>query len=181
MIIYWRKRAQQRAIIKRNQELIKLRDRVHNKTTSATREQIVKTKLKMEDPKYAKMFGDMKRDRQGDSGVTLENADFSTSVLDGKDKKSKKKKKGGKKSIAELKAELEAKKAAVLAAQSGEPMPVNSVGFTPVMVGQPYGEPVAMDAQPFGADGGLASEMPVESARSAITASLISAVAALMI
>lgn len=156
MIIYWRKRAQQRAIIKRNQELIKLRDRVHNKTTSATREQIVKTKLKMEDPKYAKMFGDMKRDRAGDSGVTLESADFSTSVLDGKDKKSKKKKKGGKKSIAELKAELEAKKAAVLAAQNGEPMTVNSVGFGP-MDGQPFGDAVPMDDQPFGGDDGFMS------------------------
>ncbi len=156
MIIYWRKRAQQRAIIKRNQELIKLRDRVHNKTTSATREQIVKTKLKMEDPKYAKMFGDMKRDRAGDSGVTLESADFSTSVLDGKDKKSKKKKKGGKKSIAELKAELEAKKAAVLAAQNGEPMTVNSVGFGPID-GQPFGDPMPMDGQPFGADDGFIS------------------------
>lgn len=117
MIVYWRKRAKQRAIIKRNQELIKMRDRIHNKTASATREQIVKTKLKMEDPKYAKMFNDMRKEKEGESGITLENSTLASTA---KTKASKKKKKGGKKSLAELKAELEAKKAAFAQAQNGE-------------------------------------------------------------
>lgn len=148
MIVYWRKRAKQRALIKRNQELIKMRDRIHNKATSATREQIVKTKLKMNDPKYARMLGDIKRDRADaadSTGVVLENADMpEMPSLDDKGKK-KKKKKGGKKSIAELKAELEAKKAAVLAAQNGGGMP-------------PFGADVPLDAQPYGMpDGGFGS------------------------
>ncbi|MCM1368322.1 MAG: hypothetical protein NC184_05910 [Roseburia sp.] len=119
MIVYWRKRAKQRAIIKRNQELIKMRDRIHNKTASATREQIVKTKLKMEDPKYAKMFNDMRKEKESETGVTLENSPLA-SISTSKSKASKKKKKGGKKSLAELKAELEAKKAAFAQAQNGE-------------------------------------------------------------
>lgn len=144
MIVYWRKRAKQRALIKRNQELIKMRDRIHNKTNAATREQIVKTKLKMNDPKYARMMGDIKRGRAeaaDSTGVVLENADMpDLSALDNKGKKSKKKK-GGKKSIAELKAELEAKKAAVLAAQNGGGMP-------------PFGGEMPIDAQPYGMPGG---------------------------
>ncbi len=144
LIVYWRRRAKQRALIKRNQELIKMRDRIHNRAGVATREQVVKTKLKMEDPKYAKMFGEMKRDRNGDPGVTLENSDFGVGADDDK-KSKKKKKKGGKKSMAELKAELAAKKAAFAQAQQG------GVG------GQPFGGAAPMDspvfeAQSYGAE-----------------------------
>ncbi len=118
LIIYWKRRSKQRALIKRNQELIKMRDRIHNKATAATREQVVRTKLKMEDPKYAKMFNDMRKDKENESGITLENSELAAMA----DDKSKKKKKGGKKSIAELKAELEAKKAAIAQAQSATPV-----------------------------------------------------------
>ncbi len=120
LIVYWKRRGKQRALIKRNQELIKMRDRIHNKATAATRDQIVKTKLKMEDPKYAKMFNDMRKDKENESGITLENS-MLAATADAKVNK-KKKKKGGKKSIAELKAELEAKKAAFAQAQSGAPV-----------------------------------------------------------
>ena len=48
MIVYWNKRAKQRSLIKRNKELIKMRDRIHGKTASATRDELVKSKLKME-------------------------------------------------------------------------------------------------------------------------------------
>ncbi len=147
MIVYWRRRAKQRAIIKRNQELIKMRDRIHNKATAATREQALKTKLKMNDPKYAKLFNEMKKDRQDDGGITLENADFSAppQMSTGKAPKSKKKKKGGKKTIAELRAELEAKKAAFAQAQSGDVIsPINPFG-DPMAGGQGFVEPQGFD------------------------------------
>lgn len=147
MIVYWRKRAKQRAIIKRNQELIKMRDRMHNKATAASREQIVKTKLKMEDPKYAKMFNDMRKEKENESGITLENSAIASTA---KTKASKKKKKGGKKSLAELKAELEAKKAAFAQVQNGEAVnpfvgevPIDNQGFD----GQGFGD---LGGQDFG-------------------------------
>lgn len=121
-IVYMRRKAKQRAIIKRNQELIRLRDRMHGKANAATRDQLVKSKLKMDDPKYAKMFNDMRKDKEEESGVTLENSDLAATA---EKKSKKKKKKGGKKTVAELKAELEAKKAAFAAAQAGSAQPVN--------------------------------------------------------
>ncbi|MCH5153906.1 MAG: hypothetical protein J1F71_01705 [Clostridiales bacterium] len=135
-ILYMRARTKQRAIIKRNQELIRMRDRMHGKASAASREQLVKSKLKMEDPKYAKMFSEMRRDKEEESGVALVNSDLAATA----EKKSKKKKKGGKKSVAELKAELEAKKAAFAAAQAGgvppvtpfaTDVPVEGAGFVP--------------------------------------------------
>lgn len=149
IIVYWRKRAAQRAIIKRNQELIRLRDRMHNKATAASREQIVRTKLKMEDPKYAKIFNDMRKDKEEESGITLENSDLAATA-DAKVNKKKKKKKGGKKTVAELKAELEAKRAAFASAQQNA-QPVN-----------PFEEGVPMDGADFvtpdGAFGGDGAE-----------------------
>ncbi|MCH5161314.1 MAG: hypothetical protein J1G04_04705 [Clostridiales bacterium] len=126
LVIYWKRRAKQRALIKRNQELIRMRDRVHNKSTSATRQQIVKTKMKMEDPRYAKMVHDMKKAQRGEQpdttaeglGVTIDNMSDPNAAAADDTKGKKKKKKGGKKSIAELKAELAAKKAAVAQAQA---------------------------------------------------------------
>lgn len=119
LIVYWKRRAKQRALIKRNQELIRMRDRMHNKSTALTRQQIVKTKMKMEDPRYAKMLNEMRKTQKGQTldstGVQVE----SMSAPGAADNKKGKKKKGGKKSIAELKAELEAKKAAFAQAQSG--------------------------------------------------------------
>ncbi|MDE5592985.1 MAG: hypothetical protein K2I75_03530 [Clostridiales bacterium] len=143
-IVYMRRRAKQRAIIKRNQELIRLRDRMHGKANAASREQLVKSKLKMEDPKYAKMFNDMRRDKEEESGVALVNSDLAATA----DKKSKKKKKkGGKKSVAELKAELAAKKAAFAAAQAGNAQPVN-----------PFATEVPLDGGFVAPDGGYGAD-----------------------
>lgn len=140
-IVYMRRRSKQRAIIKRNQELIRLRDRMHGKANAASREQLVKSKLKMEDSKYAKMFNDMRRDKEEESGVALVNSDLAATA----DKKTKKKKKGGKKSVAELKAELAAKKAAFAAAQAGNAQPVN-----------PFATEVPLDGGFVAPDGGFA-------------------------
>ena len=149
LIVYWRRRAKQRAIIKRNQELIKLRDRMHNKSSAATREQIVKSKLKMQDPRYAKMVNDMRNERKGaeNGGVVVENGanpfafsePVAAAAAGGKGKKDKKAKGGKKKSIAELKAELEAKKMAFAQAQNMEPQApfAGDVGAVPVE-GQPF-------------------------------------------
>lgn len=122
-IVYIRRRSKQRAIIKRNQELIRLRDRMHGKANAASREQLVKSKLKMEDPKYAKMFNDMRKNKEEESGVTLDNSDLAATAERKTNKK--KNKKGGKKTVAELKAELAAKKAAFAATQAGNAQPVN--------------------------------------------------------
>lgn len=160
MIIYWRRRAKQRALIKRNQELIKMRDRVHNKATSATREQAIRTKLKLQDPKYAKMLNDVKKDQNGGIGVATVGDDFGVGAAAVSTGKKSKKKKGGKKSMAELKAELAAKKAAFAQAQSGaaDPMtfgaqPVNPFGDAPA---DGFGAPGGFGApNDFGAQGGF--------------------------
>lgn len=137
MIVYWRRRAKQRAIIKRNQELIKMRDRIHNKTAAATREQVVKTKLKMEDPKYAKLFNEMRKKTEAETGVSLENSSLAKSAeIKTQAAEKVKGKKGGKKSLAELKAELEAKKRAFAQAQTGTVIPDMPGGD-----GQNYGSP----------------------------------------
>ncbi len=148
MIVYWRRRAKQRALIKRNQELIKMRDRIHNRTAAVSRDQALRTKLKMDDPKYAKMFNDMKKERMGDS-ATVDGSTFATSTPS--EGKKSKKKKNGKKSMAELKAELAAKKAAFAQAQNADPgaygaQPVNPFTDVPVDGGdfaqnQGYGMP----------------------------------------
>ncbi|MCH5351170.1 MAG: hypothetical protein J1F39_04295 [Clostridiales bacterium] len=174
MIVYWRARAKQRQIIKRNQELIKLRDRMHNKSSAATREQVVKSKLKMQDPKYAKLVNEMRQERQGavTGGVVVENGAMSgmgfgmtepapgmpgaAPAGKGKGKKDKKAKPGKKKSIAELKAELEAKKMAFAQAQQNPqaaPPPFAPVDAQPMDAQPMDAQPV--DAQPFGAPGGF--------------------------
>lgn len=148
-IVYFKKRAQQRAIIKRNQELIRMRDRMHNKGATATREQMVKTRLKMDDPKYAKMFREMKKSRTEENGGLVVDDDIAATQA--KDKK-KKKKKGGKKTVAELKAELEAKKAAFAAAQAQSAQPVDPfAGEVPV----DGGSFDAVDAEFVNPDGGF--------------------------
>lgn len=146
MIVYWRRRAKQRALIKRNQELIKMRDRVHNKASSATREQAIRTKLKLQDPKYAKMFNEMKKDQNGGIGVTTVGMGDDISVSTGKKTK---KKKGGKKSMAELKAELAAKKAAFAQAQAGGGDPFGAPSGDFGAPGPDFGAP----AGDFGAPG----------------------------
>ncbi|MCH5162863.1 MAG: hypothetical protein J1G38_05180 [Clostridiales bacterium] len=171
LLVYWRRRAKQRALVKRNQELIKMRDRAHNKATSATREQALKTKLKLQDSKYAKVFNEMKKEQNGGIGVAAVSTmgatvsdDFGTGA--GADDKKKKKKggKGGKKSMAELKAELAAKKAAFAQAQNGGgPAPVDPAVFTGAanpfndMPGGPFGVPGQSFSVPgqggFGAPG----------------------------
>ena len=178
MVVYWRRRAKQRALIKRNQELIKMRDRVHQKASSATKEQLVKSKMKMEDPKYAKLFNEMKKEKQAavTGGVTLENANPIDAMIDSSQgKKDKKKKKGGKKSIADLKAELAAKKAAFAQAQGpGGPGPANAFaggmppqgdfggqpmgGFDPAQGG--FAQAPGFDQPPQGFDGGAPAFEP---------------------
>ncbi|MDE6398028.1 MAG: hypothetical protein K2L51_01775, partial [Clostridiales bacterium] len=120
MGIYWRKKAEQRRIIKKNQTLIKMREKMHNKTEAVSKEKLVHTKLKMEDPKYAKMFSEMRKEKEAQTGISLEN-----SVIAGKAERKAKaakasKKKGGKKSIEELQAELAAKREAVARMQMGD-------------------------------------------------------------
>ena len=160
MIVYWNRRAKQRAIIKRNRELIKMRDRIHNKTGSATREELVKSKLKMENPKFAAKYNELKNASQADpNGLTVDNMDLD--ALDPKGKK-KKKKKGGKKSIADLKAELEAKKAAFAQAQDGTfandiSVDAQSYGASPAFEGDGgFGGGPAFDGQ--GYDGGFGGD-----------------------
>ncbi len=150
-IVFIRRRAKQRAIIKRNQELIRMRDRLHGKANAASREQLVRAKMKMEDPKYAKMFNDMRRDKEDESGISLDNSDLAQSA-EAKTKK-KKKKKGGKKSVAELKAELEAKKAAFAAAQAQNAQPVNPFVSEVPIEGGDFGAP---DYGGFAGDAGFA-------------------------
>ncbi|MBD5132127.1 MAG: hypothetical protein HDT28_06025 [Clostridiales bacterium] len=153
LIVYFRKRAKQRALIKRNQELIRMRDRMHNKANAASKEQVVKTKLKMEDPKYAKLFNDMRKNKEEESGILLENSDLAATA-DAKTKKNKKKKAGKKKSVAELKAELEAKKAAFAAAQQNA-QPVNPFEADVPMGDPGFGAPNDGFGDPngFGGDG----------------------------
>ena len=117
MAVYWKRKAGQRRIIRKNQMLIKMRDKMHNNKTAAPREQIVKTKMKMDDPKYAKMFEQMRQKKEAETGISLDNSEVAKKAKQkskAADKKSAKGKKGkkGKKSIEELKAELEAKKMA---------------------------------------------------------------------
>ncbi len=137
-----------------------MRDRMHNKANIASKEQVVRTKMKMEDPKYAKLFNEMRKNKENESGVVLENSDLAAMAKS----KSKKKKKGGKKSVAELKAELEAKKAAFAAAQAQSVQPVNPFGGDAMSDasfdggGAAYTAPVEEFADGFGgADGGFAS------------------------
>lgn len=120
MGIYWRKKADQRRIIKKNQTLIKMRDKMHNKTEGVSKEKLVRTKLKMEDPKYAKMFNDMRQEKEAQTGIALDNS-LVAAKAERKakaDKASKKKK--GKKSLEELQAELAAKREAVARMQMGD-------------------------------------------------------------
>lgn len=118
MGIYWKKKAEQKRIIRKNQMLIKMRDKMHGKGGSANKEKLVQTKLKLEDPKYAKMFNDMKKEAE-ENKITIEDAP----------KKGKKKgKKSGKKSIEELRAEIDAKREAMNKMQmEGVAMPVDDI------------------------------------------------------
>ena len=129
MGVYWKKKAEQRRIIRKNQMLIKMRDRVHGKSDT-NRQQLVQTKLKLEDPKYAKMFNERKKAlEEQNSSINLDDSPA--------DKKSKKKgkdkKKNGKKSLEELRAELDAKKEAFAKMQMGEQvqMPVADIPVEP--------------------------------------------------
>lgn len=136
MGVYWKKKAEQKRIIKKNQMLIKMRDKVHNKTEAISKEQIVQTKLKMEDPKYAKMFNDMKKTTEERTGITLDNSTVARKA-EAKTKavEKTKKKKNGKKSIDELKAELAAKKEAFAKMQMGEEIPLADISADPSFTG----------------------------------------------
>ena len=119
MGIYWKKKADQRRIIKKNQVLIKMREKMHNKTEAVSKEKLVKTKLKMEDPKYAKMFTDMRMQREAQTGISLEN-NYVANKAERKVKAEKAKKKRGKMSLEELQAELAAKRESVARMQMGD-------------------------------------------------------------
>ena len=165
MGLYWRRKAEQKRIIKKNQMLIRMRDKVHNSAAATTREQIVKTKLKLEDPKYAKMFNDMRRDKEAQTGITLDNSMVAQKVDDKIEvgKKAKKKKKG-KKSIEDLKAELEAKKAAFQQMQQGDEVVMDQP--TPVFEQGAFDPNAFVDANAFGApefaDGMSGAETPMD-------------------
>ncbi|MDE7395298.1 MAG: OSTA/TMEM184 family protein, partial [Clostridiales bacterium] len=120
LAIYWKKKAEQRKIIRKNQMLIRMRDKMHNKTEAVSKEKLVRTKLKMEDPKYAKMFTEMRQNKESQTGITLENSAVAQKAENRVKAEKASKKHKGKKSIDELKAELEAKRAAFAAMQSGE-------------------------------------------------------------
>lgn len=116
LIAYSRARAQQKRIIKKNQMIIRMRDKIHNnaKPSSATagKGNVLNTKLKLDDPKYAKMFNQMRKERETEIGVTLDNSALAgklggNTTDNVKSAKGKKKKKGGKKSIEEIRAEFE--------------------------------------------------------------------------
>ena len=121
-IIYSRKKAEQKRIIKKNKTLIGMRDKMHgNKSVDQTA--ALKAKLRMNDPKYAKMFNEMRKDKEAETGITLDNSKVAKNA-EGKSKtmdrvQAAKSKKKGKKSIDELKAELAAKREAIAQAQAG--------------------------------------------------------------
>lgn len=119
MGIYWKKKAEQRKIIKKNQVLIKMREKMHNKADAVSKEKLVKTKLKMEDPKYAKMFTDMRKQREDETGISLENS-YVANKAERKVKAEKARKKRGKMSLADLQAELQAKRESVARMQMGD-------------------------------------------------------------
>lgn len=135
MGLYWKRKGEQRRIIRKNQMLIKMRDKVHNKGEAGiSKEQIVQTKLKLEDPKYAKMFNEMKRASE-ERGVSIDED------IEKKAKKSKKDKKKGKKSLKDLQEELAARKEALSKMQMGE-TPMGEVPAEGVFDagGTPFGE-----------------------------------------
>ncbi len=150
MGIYWKKKADQRRIIKKNQTLIKMREKMHNKTEAVSKEKLVRTKLKMEDPKYAKMFDEMRRNKEAETGIALENS-LVASKVDKKMKLEKEKKKRGKKSLDELQEELAAKREAVARMQMGDfsemPDGMATVQATPVQSVPPV-EEVPVDGVP---------------------------------
>ena len=134
MGIYWKKRADQRRIVKRNQMLIKMRDKMHNKSDAVNKEQLVKTKLKMEDPKYARMFNEMRQQKEAQEGISLDGSIVAQKADTTEKGKKKKKKKGGNKSLAELKAELEAKREAVAQMQNDAFPDMNAAEVPPMDV-----------------------------------------------
>ncbi len=152
MGIYWKKKADQRRIIKKNQTLIKMRDKMHNKTEAVSKEKLVRTKLKMEDPKYAKMFDEMRKQREAQTGISLENS-IVADKAEKKVKAEKAKKKRGKKSLEELQAELAAKREAVARMQMGDfsavPDGMAAESVPPVDAEMPEGVPVFDPAAGF--------------------------------
>ncbi|MCL2061952.1 MAG: hypothetical protein FWH03_04935 [Firmicutes bacterium] len=125
-IVYLKRKSNQKRIIKKNQMLIKMRDKMHNSSSTNATAAAARAKMRMNDPKYAKMFDDLRKKKEAETGITLDNsdiaakADIKTMVTSGKGKASKKKK-GGKKSIDELRAELAAKRAALQDVANGVP------------------------------------------------------------
>ena len=96
-----------------------MREKMHNKADAVSKEKLVKTKLKMEDPKYAKMFTDMRKQREDETGISLENS-YVANKAERKVKAEKARKKRGKMSLADLQAELQAKRESVARMQMGD-------------------------------------------------------------
>ena len=114
--VFMRRRAKQKRIVKRNQQLIKMRDRMHDNANTHTRQNVVRAKVKMNDPKYAKMVGDARKERAaggGDDTATTDRAAVIPTTKTIERVKSSKGEKKSKKSINDLKAELEAKRIAL--------------------------------------------------------------------
>lgn len=187
LIIYWNKRGKQREQIRKNRELIKMRDRMHSKvgTEGISRQDLVQAKMKLEDPKYQKMAEKLKKERaknappkatavtedqqtMANQDATMgqpQNNDFQTAQVvptnDGKKGKKGKEKpakagKGGKKSVAELKAELEARRQAFNNGAADQPAQEEPPTYDAVFQDMTGGsqtdnsaEDVVIDAIPF--------------------------------
>lgn len=158
MGLYWKRRAEQKRIVKKNQTLIKMRDKMHNKTDAVSKERLVHTKLKMEDPKYARMFNSMRAQKEAQTGMSLDNSIVAQKAETREEiskAAKKKKKKGGKRSLEELQAELAAKREAVARMQNGDfsDMPdVMPVMDGAPMDGAPMDQPIVEDVPVFNAD-----------------------------
>ncbi len=153
MGVYWKKKADQRKIIKKNQTLIKMREKMHNKTEAVNKRNVVRTKLKMEDPKYARMFDQMRREKEAQSGIALDNSLVAQKV-DKKvkaEKAAKKKKKKG--SLDELQAQIAAKREAMERMQAGDfsamPEGMATVVDVPPMDGVVVEQPVSEEMPVF--------------------------------
>lgn len=60
LAVFWNKRGKQRVIIKKNRELIKMRDRMHSKAGEVAHSDLMQTKIKLQDPKLRKAYEKMK-------------------------------------------------------------------------------------------------------------------------
>lgn len=129
VIIYLNRRSKQREIIRKNRELIKMRDQVHSKGAGgASSQDIVSAKLKLQDPKYQKMLSKIKKKKSyDDNTIIADNVSSNTSPSDFTqaqivtETRTEKKGKKQKKSVEELKAEMKQRQSSMNTDQSSAP------------------------------------------------------------